>query len=363
MGTPSSLVDVVRDAGGRLRVPLADSSVVKGLTAAASGGSAVVRGAADIFGEMARGLATPSGLAGGAIEAGWLAAHLVTYPFGVMAEQRQQADRGYRIEHLSPHQRGLLVSDIEAAGTPILMIHGLIDNRSIFTLMQRGLRSRGFHHMTTLNYSPIVSDIRVAAAHLGEEVERVVAETGYERIHIIGHSLGGLIARYYVTRLGGDERVHTLVTLGTPHSGTYAAHAWPTRLVAQMRPGSGLIAELRRPVPDCQTRFIAYWSDLDQLVFPQRNAAIDHPDLQVRNIALHGVGHVSLPILGSVVHGISNALADLEPDGSTKRPGAAPITPRRRGRGSPLPQRRRGKPTARKTASQAHPGQKPSKRG
>ena len=46
-----------------------------------------------------------------------------------------------------------------------------------------------------------------------------MAETGFERIHVIGHSLGGLIARYYVTRLGGDARVHTLVTLGTPARG------------------------------------------------------------------------------------------------------------------------------------------------
>lgn len=337
METSASRVPSVRDAMEVCgRFGLRDSSLVRGITGTAKGATTAARGAAEIFGEMARGLATPSGLAGAAIETGWLAAHLAGYPFGVMAEQVERADRGYRIEHLSPHRRGLLVSDIEAAGTPILMIHGLIDNRSIFTLLRRGLRSRGFDHLTTLNYSPIVSDIRVAAAHLGEEVERIVAETGYERIHIIGHSLGGLIARYYVTRLGGDERVHTLVTLGTPHGGTYAAYAWPTRLVAQMRPDSGLIAELRKPVPDCRTRFIAYWSDLDQLVFPQHNAAIDHRDLRARNIALHGVGHVSLPILGSVVHGISAALADLEQDGSTRRPGVAPITPRGRGRGASL---------------------------
>jgi pimeloyl-ACP methyl ester carboxylesterase len=347
METSTSRVPFVHgalDACGQLRVR--DSALVRGASGAVHGAAVVARGAADVFGEMARGLATPSGLAGAAIETGWLAAHLVSYPFGVMAERAEHADRGYRIEHLRPHQRGLLVSDIEAAGTPILMIHGLIDNRSIFTLLRRGLRSRGFDRLTTLNYSPIVSDIRVAAAHLGEEVERIVAETGYERIHIIGHSLGGLIARYYVTRLGGDERVHTLVTLGTPHGGTYAAYAWPTRLVAQMRPDSGLIEELRRPVPDCRTRFIAYWSDLDQLIFPQHNAAIDHPDLRARNIALHGVGHVSLPILGSVVHGISAALADLEPDGSTRRPGVAPITPRGRGRGASLPAGRSGRGAA-----------------
>lgn len=337
-GPSTCVIGSLRSAFGGVCASLgvADSGLVRGAGGAVRGASTVGRAVANIFGEVTRGLATPSGLAGAAIESGWLMAHLAAYPFGVKAEQVERADRGYRIEHLKPHQRGLVVSDVEAAGTPILMIHGLIDNRSIWTLMQRGLRSRGFHDLTTLNYSPIVSDIRVAAAHLGEEVERIVAETGYERIHIIGHSLGGLIARYYVTRLAGDERVHTLVTLGTPHSGTYAAYAWPTRLVAQMRPDSGLIEELRKPVPDCRTRFIAYWSDLDALVFPQHNAAIDHPDLRARNLALHGVGHLSLPFLGSVVHGISAALADLEPDGSTRRPGAMPIAARGKGRGSSL---------------------------
>ena len=313
------------------------TSLADGICGAVGGARAYVRGASDVVGQIARGLTTPSGLVGAVIETGWVTAHVLTYPFGVSAEQRRRADRGYRIEHLRPHQRGLLVSDIEAAGTPILMIHGLNSNRSIFTLMQRGLRSRGFNDLTTINYSALVADIRTVAGHLAEEVERIVAETGYERIHIIGHSMGGLIARYYVTRLGGDARVHTLVTLGTPHDGTVMAYAWPTQIGVQLRPDSALIQELRRPVRDCRTRFIAYWSDLDQLIFPQRNAALRHPDLTVRNIALHGAGHVTLPMLGSVVHGISNALADLEPDGSTRRPGAAPLLPRTGGRGGRLP--------------------------
>src|SRR5690606_12109729 len=173
--TSMSVIGSLHDAVGGVCTSLGvgESAVLKGVGGAARGMTTVARGAANIFGEVARGLATPSGLAGAAIESGWLAAHLVTYPFGVKAEQVERADQGYRIEHLKPHQRGLLVSDIEAAGTPILMIHGLIDNRSIWTLMQRGLRSRGFNHITTLNYSPIVADIRVAAAHLGEEVERI----------------------------------------------------------------------------------------------------------------------------------------------------------------------------------------------
>jgi len=74
-----------------------------------------------------------------------------------------------------------------------------------------------------MNYLTVANDVRTAAAGLSVEVERIVEETGFERIHIIGHSLGGLIARYYITRLAGDARVHTLITLGTPGQGSNLA--------------------------------------------------------------------------------------------------------------------------------------------
>ena len=274
---------------------------------------------------------TPTMVAGQAIEALWLGTHLATWPVGLVHGRRAGNDRPYRLEHLPPIQRGLLVSDVEAAGTPILLVHGLIDNRSIFTLLRRGLTRRGFSNIFAMNYATVMADVRTAAIRLAEEVEEIVAETGYERIHVIGHSLGGLIARYYVTRLGGDERVHTLVTLGTPHGGTYTAYALGTRLTRQLRPGSPLLQELAEPAPGCRTRFIAYWSDADLVILPQRNAAITHADLAARNIPLHGAGHLSLPILGDVVHGIGAALAQLDLDGHTVTAGVIPLSASRRG--------------------------------
>ena len=285
--------------------------------------------AGDILGGAVKALATPTGVVGAAVEAAWLTTHLALYPWGVLGRHGRDSALGFRVEHLPPIQRGLVISDVEAAGTPILLVHGMVDNRSIFTLLRLGLRRRGFGRVTSMNYSPFTADVRVAAAQLAEEVEALVAETGYERIHVVGHSMGGLIARYYVTRLGGDERVHTLVTLGTPHQGTYTAYGWHSQLTRQLRPGSGLMRELEQPVPQCQTRFVVYWSDLDQMVFPQRNAALEHPDLSVRNIDLHGVGHMSLPIIGSVVHGISSTLALLDSEGHTVTPGVTEL--RRKG--------------------------------
>ena len=81
--------------------------------------------------------------------------------------------------------------------------------------------------------------------------------------------LGGVVARYHVQRQGGDARVHTLVTLGAPHGGTGRRRVLPLRLCRQLRPDSDVIAELAEPAAGCRTRFLAVWSDLDQLIYPK----------------------------------------------------------------------------------------------
>jgi triacylglycerol lipase len=57
-----------------------------------------------------------------------------------------------------------------------------------------------------------------------------------------------------------------------------------------LRPGGRLLAELAAPSPGCRTRFVEVWSDLDQVVIPRENARLHHPDLEVHEIAGHGVG-------------------------------------------------------------------------
>lgn len=253
-------------------------------------------------------------LRGVAVEAAWCTAHLVIYPWGLRRD-RAAADSRTSLRRLPPLRRGLVVGDVEAAGTPILLVHGMVDNRSVFALLRRGLRRRGFGTVSTVNYSPFTSDVRLAARDLAEHVEALSSDSGYERIHVIAHSMGGLIARYYVQRLGGDERVHTLVTMGTPHGGSAVARLVPHALARQLRPGSDLLAELDAPAPGCRTRFVTFWSDQDQMILPARNGQLVHPDLTSRNVLMSGVGHMSLPIDRRVAHEISTTLAKLDPDG------------------------------------------------
>jgi pimeloyl-ACP methyl ester carboxylesterase len=247
------------------------------------------------------------------------------WPFGMLEEQTQDVLHRTDLSGLSPVQRSLLEGDVEAAGTPIILMHGIVDNHSVFALLRRGLRRRGFGRVVTVNYSSLTGDIRALALRLAAVVEQVCEETGYERVHIVGHSMGGLIARYYAQRLGGDQRVHTIVTLGTPHGGTQMAYTLPHPLVRQLRPGSDVIRELESPAPGCRTRFVAVWSDLDQLIVPKQGARIEHADLQARNVFFRGIGHMSLPVDGRVVREICSTLAHLDTDGQTLAAGTTSI--------------------------------------
>jgi pimeloyl-ACP methyl ester carboxylesterase len=246
-----------------------------------------------------------------ALEIAILAGHLLLYPSGIVQERRSAPP-------LSSPDAATLPTE---AKPPVVLLHGFIDNRSVFLLLRRSLAQHGRQQVESLNYSPLTCDIRTAAELLGRHIEQICERTGQERVDIVGHSLGGLIARYYAQCLGGDARVRALVTLGTPHSGTRVIplmNAHP--IVRQMRPGSEVIEELRSPAPGCRTHFISFWSDLDHLMDPLETACVDHPDLLTRNIRVSGVGHLALPVHPAVAAGIRQAL-DL------KEPGVRAATP------------------------------------
>ena len=205
--------------------------------------------------------------------------------------------------------RALFAADPLAARVPVVLVHGLIDNHSIFAVMRRSLRRRGFTSVCSWNYSPLLSDVARGAADLGRHAERIRERSGYERVHVVGHSLGGLLARYHVQRQGGDRHIDSLVTLGTPHQGSLLAHLLPTPLVRQLRPGSAVLRELAEPAPGVRTSITAVYSDLDQVVVPTSAGRCDHPDLRARNVLVRGVGHMSLPFHRGVVDEVAAILA------------------------------------------------------
>ncbi|QGV82623.1 alpha/beta fold hydrolase [Streptomyces ficellus] len=220
---------------------------------------------------------------------------------------------------MAPERRPLATGATRIAGAtpsagadvhpPTVLLHGFVDNRSVFVLLRRSLVRHGRRHVESLNYSLLTCDVRAAAELLGRHIEEICDRTGHREVDIVGHSLGGLIARYYVQRLGGDHRVRTLVTLGTPHAGTTVAPlAGAHPLVRQMRPGSSVLRELSAPAPGCRTRFVGFWSDLDQWMVPVETARVEHPDLVAENVRVTGIGHLALPVHPAVAAGVRQVL-------------------------------------------------------
>lgn len=304
---------------------------------------------------MALSIPVPKAVSGAALRAGALemvvlGGHLLLYPTGVFQEKVAAAPRVTRPRATHPpgadphatdprepdphatglHAPGLHAPDPPAPGLhathpaatrpPVLLLHGFTDNRSVFVLLRRALGADGLRHVEAYNYSPFTRDLRVTARHLARRVEELCERTGQERVDLVGHSLGGLVGRYYVQRLGGDARIRTLVTLGTPHSGTRVApflNAHP--LVRQMRPGSEVLAELAAPAPGCATRCVAFWSEFDAVMSPVGTARIEHPDLRVENVQVTGIGHLALAAHPTVIAAVRRAL-----DGTARAVAALP---------------------------------------
>jgi pimeloyl-ACP methyl ester carboxylesterase len=99
--------------------------------------------------------------------------------------------------------------------TPVVFVHGLFGDRTNFRGIRRGLGARGLSNVAYFEYAPRIDWPRLAT-RLGQVIDDVRRETGSRRVDIVGHSLGGLVARYLVD-MRGDGIVRRLVTLGAPY--------------------------------------------------------------------------------------------------------------------------------------------------
>jgi pimeloyl-ACP methyl ester carboxylesterase len=122
---------------------------------------------------------------------------------------------------------GYLCGDtLELEGTsapPVVLVHGLLGNRVHFRSLRKALERRGIGRFATFCYRPRV-DYRTLSLELGAFIAEICDRIGTHSLDVVGHSLGGLVARYLV-ETGGGSRIRRLVTLGSP----YYACRFPSR--------------------------------------------------------------------------------------------------------------------------------------
>ncbi len=203
-----------------------------------------------------------------------------------------------------------------AVSTPVLLVHGYLANKSNWYLVERDLRQAGFGSIHAMNYSSRGADIEVLAEACAARAREVMAAAGSERIHLVGHSLGGLVIRQAVQQAGLEEAA-SVVTVATPHGGVDLAHfsrlTAPTNTIArQLRPGSGFLRALwASSQPRPETRFVAYYSNLDLLVTGRRAMMLE-PELAASNVLVKDHGHLSIVLSRRLSASVAEEIAVAE---------------------------------------------------
>lgn len=185
---------------------------------------------------------------------------------------------------------------------PVLLLYGFMSTRRTFEVLEHRLR-RDHYCVWSINLGGLFDafntrGIDECAEKVREKIERLYARfPSMGPMSIIGHSMGGLIGRYYVKRLGGDKRVKNLITLGTPHNGSPSAyfgivsHGLVSRSIWQMTPMSPFIRRLKIGAFPRDVRFASIFSKGDRVnPFP---ACIleDNGNPNLRNIEVSDVSH------------------------------------------------------------------------
>ncbi len=180
---------------------------------------------------------------------------------------------------------------------PLLFIHGIFHNGSAFAWLKQKLALcgvRGFHE---LNLHTAFHSIPKMARQTAEAVARIQDKLGVEQVDIVAHSLGGIVARYYIQVLHGDGQVRNLITLGSPHQGTDWSRLAPLAHVRELRPGSEMFQRMEACPNPRFTQAVAVSGGLDILMRPRGSEWWEG----VRNIRLRGVGHAGLLFSNRVV--------------------------------------------------------------
>ncbi|MFA5983122.1 MAG: alpha/beta fold hydrolase [Methylococcaceae bacterium] len=157
----------------------------------------------------------------------------------------------------------------------VVLVHGFLDQASLFKPMQKGLEQHGFT-VLAINLKPCHGQhgIEPLAEQLAEFIQAAVAGSE-QTIALIGFSMGGLVARYYLQYLNGLSRVYQFISIASPHYGTNSAYLLPLTSCRQMRPNSSFLMQLNATSDSLfPVNPVSLWTPYDLIILPRRNALL-----------------------------------------------------------------------------------------
>ena len=167
----------------------------------------------------------------------------------------------------------------------IVFIHGFMCNRGFWTPWLREAARRG-HAFVAVNLEPVFGSIDDYADTIEEAVARVTQATGKPPL-LVCHSMGGLAARAWLRKRNGFDRVAHIITIGSPHRGTWLARFSRVANGMQMRLDGEWVTELAALPTPRPGLFTCWYSNCDNVVFPPATATLPGADNRLEEGAAH----------------------------------------------------------------------------
>ncbi|MFM6182018.1 MAG: esterase/lipase family protein [Dolichospermum sp.] len=157
---------------------------------------------------------------------------------------------------------------------PVLLVHGINDTGAVFNKMALYLRKRGLS-VYTVNLQP--NNGSEVLDKLAQQVANYIAATfaPEQPLDIVGFSMGGIVSRYYIQRLGGIDRIQRFITISSPHKGTVVAYGTWLSGAVQMRPNSDFLNDLNSDVQMLnKLNFTSIWTPYDLMIIPAESSQL-----------------------------------------------------------------------------------------
>lgn len=202
-------------------------------------------------------------------------------------------------------RRSSRFDDAGLPGDTVVLIQGFFQTRRVMETLETRLRADGFRvvsfRLGGLLWNFNTRGVPTLARRIDRKIRRLRDRHNIGRVHIVGHSMGGLIGRYLVQEEGGAEYIDTVVTLGSPHRGTPTAFIGAglglllvSHAMWQLFPMSPLVRRLNEGTFPQSCRLVSVYSEQD-LVCPWRSSVLGTSDgTDVRNVLVKGLGHMQL---------------------------------------------------------------------
>lgn len=168
----------------------------------------------------------------------------------------------------------------------VVLVHGFMASAGVFRPLRAKLEREAKARVATFTHAPGAGVKRIARQLAG-----VVAKIPEgARVHVVGHSLGGIVARWFVQELGGHARVAQTISLASPFGGADFARKMPVFVGADLHASSNVLARVRARAHAFPVRHTSIVAGDDRMVVGADNAVFPHGDV----VVLPGRGHNSL---------------------------------------------------------------------